>query len=115
MCPSGTGIPPEHLGHGRPVVDREARGDALLESDIAHSHYAAEQRGPHAGEGGEGLEVDVGIWWDVRRRDWRYVGDFEKWWGRCRRRFREDQAMGRGRLFVGLGVWFSVRIGIEEG
>jgi hypothetical protein len=104
MCPSGTGtgVPRKYLGHRRPVVDREARSDALLESDIAHSHYAAEQRGPRAGKGGEGLEVDVGVWLCVWRRDRRYDRDFEKWWGRCCR-FREDEALGRG-VVVGLGV-----------
>lgn len=64
---TGTAMQREYLGNGRPVVDREARGDALLVGDVAYPHCATEQRVPGAGweDGGEGLEVDVGIWRDV--------------------------------------------------
>jgi len=69
MCPGngGTGIPREYLGNRRPIVDREARCNALLVGDIAYPHCAAEQRGPCTGyeDGGDGLEVDIGIWRDV--------------------------------------------------
>lgn len=65
MCPRRTGISRERLGRSRPVVDREASSDALLVGDVAHAYYTAEQGGPRACEGGDGLEVDEGMWWDV--------------------------------------------------
>ncbi len=78
MCASvnGTRIPREYLGNRRPVIDGEARSDALLEGDIAYTHYTVEQR-RRGTEERDGLEIDMGTWRGVQRRDQRHFRDLK--------------------------------------